>query len=407
MNRKRSALRVLIVLAAGVQASGAAAQGEPVQDHYHNLHIEVADPDPMVKEPEATFNLYGALWFNYSMQLWQPTTVDKYANFEFSQLHIAFDASWHGFSVMAELRIFSSLLLIRQAWLQYAWKDNAIQVGQIHVPWGREPFSSESWWFSLGWYTTFGEDYAYGLKYIKDNENYRVDLAYVVRDNFGLLEETSRWSADLTPEGEQQNREFSSFAGRGIYKLHHRDDLLTELGLSGQVGLLNNAATDGRGYRWALAATYTGNYDGWAPLVQVTRYEFRPDNPALIDGVAVDDRVVRLSQLGAFRDLAAKAFLFNFNLAKTIEFNRKILKALVPYLNYSWLLKDEDAFANSQLITPGIQVRMGPVWIWFDMLMGKNATFLNDTLAQSGVGPGAVRPYRFEYRPNLQLQFFF
>ncbi|MGB8224574.1 MAG: hypothetical protein WCF10_18415 [Polyangiales bacterium] len=407
MNRKNSSIVVLAVLATSLQAADAAAQGEPVQDHYHNLHLEIADPDPTVKVPEATFNLYGAIWFNYSMQLWQPTTVDKYANFEFSQLHIAFDASWHGFSMMTEVRIFSSLLLIRQAWLQYAWKDNAIQVGQIHVPWGRETFSSESWWFSLGWYTTFGEDYSYGLKYIKDNENYRLDVAYIIRDNFGLLDPTSRWSADLTPDGEQQNREFSSLAARGIYKLHHREDLLTELALSGQVGLLNNAATNANGYRWAVAATYSGNYGGWAPLVQVTRYEFRPNNPALIDGVAVDDRVVRLSQLGAFRDLAAKAFLFNFNLAKTIEFNRKILKALVPYLNYSWLLKDEDAFADSQLITPGLQIRMGPVWVWFDMIMGKNATFLNDTLAQSGVGSGAVRSYRFEYRPNLQMQYFF
>jgi hypothetical protein len=407
MNRQRSPIIVLLVLAASMRAAGAGAQGEPVQDHYHNLQIETMDPDPTVKEPKATFDLYGALWLNYSMQLWQDTTVDKYANFEFSQLHLALEASWHGFSAFAEMRFLSSLILIRQAWLQYAWKDNAVQLGQIHVPWGREPFSSESWWFSLGWYTTFEEDYSYGFKYIKDNDRYRVDVAYVVRDNFGLLEPTSRWSADLTPDGEQQNREFSTLAARGFYKIPHREDLLTEVGLSGQVGILNNAATDGRGYRWALAATYTGNYDGWAPLVQVTRYEFRPDNPALIDGVAVDDRVVRLSQLGAFRDLAAKAFLFNFNLSKMIEINRKILKALVPYVNYSWLLKDEDAFANSQLITPGLQVRMGPVWVWFDMLMGKNATFLNDTLAQSGVGPGAVRSYRFEYRPNLQIQWYF
>lgn len=407
MKSARHLVLVGVALAASFHTERAAAQGEPVEDHYHNLHIEVPSPEPEAKAPKATFDLYGALWFNYSMQLWQPTTVDKYANFEFSQLHLALAASWNGFSAMAEIRLLSSLVLMRQAWIQYAWKDNAFQIGQIHVPWGREPFSSESWWFSLGWYTTFEESYSFGLKYVKENRNYRLDLAYVVRDGFGITDPTWRWSADLTPDGEQQNQEFSTLAVRDMYKLHHRGDMISEFGVSGQVGLLKNAATDGTGYRWAVAATYTGNYDGWAPLVQVTRYEFRPDNPAQIDGVAVDDRVVRLSQLGAFRDLAAKAFLFNFNLSKMIDFNRKILKALVPYLNYSWVLKDEDTFANSQLITPGIQVRMGPVWVWFDMLMGKNATFLNDTLAQSGVGSGAVRPYRFEYRPNLQIQWYF
>jgi hypothetical protein len=399
------------VFLASVHAGRAGAQGEPVEEHYHFLHLEVKDPDPEVKVPKATFDLYGALWFNYSMQLWQDSNVDRYGNFEFSQFHLTPKASWQGFSALFELRILNGFLLIRQAWLEYAWKDNAVQLGQVHVPWGRAPFSSESWWFSLGWYTTFEEDYSYGVKYTKDNDRYRLDVAYIVRDIFGLLEPTSRWSADVTPEGEQQNREFSRLAVRGFYKIRHSDELLTELGLTGQVGLLNNAVTNDNGYRWAAAATYTGNYDGWEPLVQATRYEFRPNNPTdiVIDGVPVpvDDRVVRIAQLGAFRDLAAKGWLFNANLAKTFPFNRKILEALVPYVNYSWVLKDEDAFPDSHLITPGVQIRMGPVWVWVDIIMGRNASFLNDSLAQSGVGPGAIRPDRFEYRPNVQFQWYF
>jgi hypothetical protein len=407
MSKFQRAMGIALALVASHGAAGVAAQGEPVEEHYHFLHLEKKDPDPEVKEPRATFDLYGALWFNYSMQLWQDSNVDKYGNFEFSQFHLTPKASWQDFSALFELRILNGFLLIRQAWLEYAWKDNTFQLGQVHVPWGRAPFSSESWWFSLGWYTTFEEDYSYGFKYTKDNDRYRLDVAYVVRDIFGLLEPTSRWSADVTPEAEQQNREFSRLAVRGFYKIRHRDELLTELGISGQVGLLNNAATNDNGYRWAAALTYTGNYDGWEPLIQVTRYEFRPQNPADIDGVPVDSRVVRIAQLGDFRDLAAKAFLFNFNLAKTFPMNRKILEALVPYVNYSWALKDEGAFADSHLITPGLQIRMGPIWVWFDMLIGRNATFLNDSLAQSGVGPGAIRPGRFEYRPNVQFQWYF
>jgi hypothetical protein len=70
-------------------------------------------------------------------------------------------------------------------------------------------------------------------------------------------------------------------------------------------------------------------------------------------------------------------------------------------------LKDENAFADTHLITPGLQIRMGPVWVWVDIIMGRNASFLNDSLAQSGVGPGAIRPDRFEYRPNVQFQWYF
>ena len=58
----------------------------------------------------------------------------------------------------------------------------------------------------------------------------------------------------------------------------------------------------------------------------------------------VDSRVVRISQFGGFRDVAAKYWLLNASIAKEIPFNRKYFNALVPYVEYSGFYKDEAAF---------------------------------------------------------------
>jgi hypothetical protein len=277
----------------------------------------------------------------------------------------------------------------------------------LNVPWGRHLFSSSSWWFTLGWYATVEDDYDYGMRYIKDTDRYRIDVGYYFRDQIGFGDPAARWDSDLTPLGEQQNREVSSAAVRGVYKLPHRAGLRSEFGAVVQAGLLPNVATGDMGYRWLAQLMYNGNYKGWQPVIQATRHEFRPNNPAEIDGVPVDGRVVRISQFAGYRDVAAKYWLCNFNLAKEIPFDRKYFNALVPYVEYSMFLKDVDEFPDSHLITVGMQIHLGPVWLWLDILTGKNATYLNDSLANSALATGGNRPDRWENQTNLQIQYYF
>lgn len=431
---------VTMALVASFSASQANAQGptEP-EDHFHYLHFEFEGADPtqqypdgpeteaieqeaedaeeVAVEPEpeeevepgpvATFDLSGWLWFNYSIQPWRDTTLARYGNFEFNQLQLTGRASFGKFSMRFEIRFFTFMFILRQGWMQYAWKDNAIQWGHLNVPWGRHVFSSHSWWFTLGWYATVEDDYDYGVRYIKDTDRYRVDVGYYFRDQIGFSDQAARWDSDLTPLGEQQNREVSSLAVRGVYKLPHRGGLRSEFGAVVQAGLLPNVATNEMGYRWLAQIMYNGSYNGWQPLVQATRHEFRPKNPDEIDGVPVNDDVVRVSQFAGYRDVAAKYWLMNFNLAKEIPFDRKYFNALVPYVEYSLFLKDAAALPDSQLVTVGLQVHLGPIWLWLDLLTGKNATYLNDSLANSALATGANRADRWEHQTNLQIQYYF
>ena len=144
----------------------------------------------------------------------------------------------------------------------------------------------------------------------------------------------------------------------------------SDFGAVVQAGLLPNVATNELGYRWLAQVLYNGIYKGWKPLLQATRHEFRPKNPDEIDGVPVDSRVVRISQFGGFRDIAAKYWLLNASLAKEIPFSKKYFNALVPYVEYSGFFKDEAVFPDSHLITVGMQIHLGPVWLWLDLLTG-------------------------------------
>ena len=243
-------------------ASRADAQGptEP-EDHFHHLHFEIEEADPTEQyedgpeteaidsetpvieigedeeeaadqveeeaqpeaeeeaeeEPVATFDLSGWLWFNYAIQPWRDTTLARSGNFEFNQLQLNGSASFGNLSMRFEIRFFTFMFILRQGWIQYAWKDNAIQIGHLNVPWGRQLFSSDSWWFTLGWYATIGDDYDYGVRYVKETERYRVDVGYYFRDQIGFGGDANRWDSDITPLGEQQNREVSSVAARGYY----------------------------------------------------------------------------------------------------------------------------------------------------------------------------------------------
>lgn len=419
-------LVLLYVVGWSSVAYGQGATG--VDDHPHLLHIEVKDPDPDAlypggpdhnaviegedpeeeaeRVPAASFDLSGWVWFNYAFQEWRESDVDKFANFTFNQVQLTGTARWGSFSSRFEIRFFSDFLLLRQAWISYEWDDNQLRLGHVIVPWGKHQFSSNSWWFTLGWYSTVEDDYDYGLLYTRDTENYRLDIGYYVQDNLGLLGRVNRWDSDLTPQGEQQNREVSSFATRFVYKLNHAENFKSEIGAMGQFGLLHNTFNDEIGYRWQGGLMYNGDYNGWRPTIQLTRNEFRPENPDQIDGVAVDDRLVRISQFGGFRDIAAKFTLMNFIMAKSIPFETKYLQALVPYFEYSMFLKDED-LPDSHLLTAGLQVHLGSVWIWMDFLTGQNATYLNDSFANSALGVGANRPDRWEHQTNIQFQYYF
>ena len=54
---------------------------------------------------------------------------------------------------------------------------------------------------------------------------------------------------------------------------------------------------------------------------------------------------------------------------------------------------------------PGCVLQAGPLWIWVDLLLGKNAWYLNDSPENSGPGPGGTN--KFESRFNISFEWYF
>ena len=136
----------------------------------------------------------------------------------------------------------------------------------------------------------------------------------------------------------------------------------------------------------------------------------KPSESRQIDGIeyaptGVDDRLVLFGNLGSTRLIAAEGTLVNLNLRHFWEPNGKWLKRYNAYINYSHLFKDESEFKDSRIVNPGMLLDMGPFWIWVDLIVGKNAWYLNDSPEMSGLGAGGTDDWETRFNVNFEWYF--
>jgi len=216
----------------------------------------------------------------------------------------------------------------------------------------------------------------------------------------------------LVRVGDQQNEEANQFNGRFAYFLgegskdcltswgSRPDCSLSQLGVSGEYGEIDNVEIEEIGDRWAAAVHYKARYGDWNPEFQLTRYQFSPENPP-----GVDDRLLLFGNLESTRLIAAEGTLLNVNLRHFWEPDGTWLKRYNAYINYSHLFKEEDEFKDSQIVNPGMLLDMGPFWMWIDVLFGKNAWYLNDSPENSGFGAGGTDEWEGRFNVNFEWYF--
>ena len=374
-----------------------------------NLNDSIRQKTISVKPtPKINLNFGGAIWLRGVSIPYQQQAKANKRGLYVDQFRLAFDGDYGiegetKLTFSSQIRFFTYQTLIHHMWVGVDFNDNhKLKVGVTQVPFGTLPGSTNSFWYSLGYYVGLEDDRDSGIKYNYTKDGWDLYLAYFVNDEYNDATALNRFAPDLVRSGDQQNEEVNQGNIRLAKTLGAGTSNTSEFGLSGEIGQIRNRTTGDDGTRWKGAAHYVGNYGKWSPKAQFARYEYDPANPE-----GVDDRLVNMGFFEDQRLVAAKANLYNISLKRDFDFDWWLFNDLDVYLDYSKIDKDEALFADSELINPGAVFQAGPLYLWFDFMWGKNAWWFNDSTANSGPGVGALNPEKFEFRYNLSIEWFF
>ena len=393
---------ILLISATLFSTNSLFAQEENLKDSIKGRFIR------MKPTPETTLNFGGAVWLRGVNIPYLQDTKANQRGFYIDQFRLTVDGDYGidertKLNFSAQIRFFQYQTLIHHMWVGVDFNEHHnFKVGVTQVPFGTLPGSTNSFWYSLGYYVGIEDDRDAGVKYQYTKNGWDLHLAYFMNAEYNDASALNRFAPDLVVSGDQQNEERNQGNIRIAKIFKTSSSSSTELGLSGEIGQIKNRISGKDGLRWKSALHYVGKYGKWTPKVQLSRYVYEPDN---VDGV--DNRLV---QMGFFEDsrlIAAKANVLNASIKKDFDLDWWLFQDLDIYMDYSKVFKDEVTFADSELINPGAVLRAGPLYIWFDFMWGKNAWYFNDSQMASGPGAGSTNPNKFEFRQNISIEWFF
>ena len=316
---------------------------------------------------------------------------------------------------------------LHTGWLGYRFQDEShVEVGVNRVPFGPGPYGvSQSWFFDQHYYVGLSDDMDLGIKYVTAIDNWALDVAYYAASEgsyFGRSENSARYSYDavkwresidedgnVTYGGEKNGySERNQFNVRAIYSFTDAA-IPTDLGVSLQYGQLKGQRADD-GSHWAASAHMVNQIGDFKLATQLTRYQIDIDrhNPWGTD---------KLIPMGAYDfawPVATEAWIPAVSLSYKYETGQiPWLDYVLPYLEYSSIVKDESDFNDSQMWTLGAAWARGSWYIYSDLVYSNGNYFVGDdgddySSVANGVGDFGVNGNdKWNYRFNINFGYYF
>jgi hypothetical protein len=334
---------------------------------------------------------------------------------QFDTIMLGLDASRGQLYTSIQYRFYDGYNMLHHGFIGYQFNENtAIEAGVHRKPFGLLPFASHNYFFNLPYYMGFEDDYDLGVKVHFDRQPYDLRLGYYFRDEgnyYGESLDSARYSYDIVKTDASElgsagvttprtNQERNQLNGRLAYTFDHGTVGSTEIGCSGEVGQILNDTTGGNGTRWAAAVHLNGNYDRFNLQLEAARFANYPDNPP-----GQDDSFIVRGAYDAPYKTASNGWLFIANLAYRIPIDKKPFDAITLYTDYSYLLKLESAFSDSQQVVVGASIEAGPALVYIDLAFGRNHPWLGPdySTALAEGDPNADWEFRF----NINIGFYF
>jgi len=298
--------------------------------------------------------------------------------------------------------------MLHHGWVGLRIDDKQeLHAGVQKVPFGILPYASHNWFFQLGYYVGLEDDYDLGIKYLRGNDDWDLQIAWYAQDEgswSGESDDSARYSYDLVREGTNGNRERDQFNVRIARNLVHSNDMKAELGLSLQYGSVTNRNTGKTGDQSALAVHLNANWGRWNLMLQGAQYTNDVKNDPLLDA-SPDGSFVVMGAYDAAYNVASDGGLYSVGIAYSLPVSLGPVSNLTFYNDYSLLSKDNASFSNTRQNVLGVAIAAGKFYTYVDMATGKNHPWLGgdwvNGLAAGVAGDG------WHTRFNINVGYYF
>jgi len=303
-------------------------------------------------------------------------------------------------------------------WIGYNFdNDSQIQVGLNRVPFGPTAYGvSQSWMFDQHYYVGLADDMDLGVKYTKPMDNLTLDFGYYVSDEgthngANFSKDSVRYSYDVVDETGQGYEERHQFNVRAIYTVAG-DSVSTDIGASLQYGMLESNGIQDDGDHMAASVHAVATMGNFKLAPQLTYYNYDVD---AAQPLGTD----KLVQMGAFDFptlIAAEAYIPAVSLSYKIDTPQvEWLDYVLPYVEYSSIMKTESGFNDSEMAVVGAAWANGGWYIYTDLAFSNGNDFVGNEVGYgTSPGPawssnrfGANTTNAWEYRGNINFGYYF
>ncbi|MCB1917688.1 MAG: hypothetical protein KDG52_18490 [Rhodocyclaceae bacterium] len=361
-----------------------------------------------------TLKVGGAMRANYAVGDYGDDTGgpsrawDDGGNFTLDTFRVNLDyANDNGVIGKAEYRFYNGSHFLHTGWLGVNFDDGSqLQVGVNRVPFGPGAYGvSQSWFFDQHYYVGLADDMDLGVKYTRPMGDWTVDAAYYFSDEgtgAGHSRDSARYSYDVVNESGSGYDERNQVNLRAIYHIKNTA-VTTDVGASLQYGELKSDGPQDDGNHWAASVHMVNKWRNFTLATQLTRYEYdvEADQP-----LGTDDLVL----FGAFdfpNTIAAKAWIPAVSLSYYQETPRiPWLDYVIPYVEYSSIIKDADGFNDSDLVTLGAAWGHGGWYIYTELAYSNGNEFVGGESA-FGDRLGANADEEWLKRLNINFGYYF
>lgn len=354
----------------------------------------------------------GAMRANYAIGDYPETdgasrAFEDGGNFNLDTFRINLDYADGPYLGKLEYRWYNGYHFLHTGWLGYQFDEKRqLQLGVNRVPFGPKAYGvSQSWFFDQHYYLGLADDMDLGVKYHHEAGNWKWDVAYYFADEgdyTGTSSDSARFSYDVVNESGDGYEERNQFNLRGIYRFS-TNNVETDLGASLQYGELKSRGVQHDGDRYAASVHMVNKWGQFTLASQISYYRFDVDSR---QPLATD----KLVQMGAYdfpSTAAAEAWIPAISLSYYLETNQIAwLDYVIPYIEYSSVVKVEDSFNDSELATIGAAWAKDNWYIYTDLSASNGNEFIGGDAA-FGDRLGANQDDDWQTRFNINFGYYF